>query len=104
MMFYIRRFGFATLFTAAILLAYSISALSAAQTPRAQQARQLNLTDTAHLRYLQSEGSTGFEEGSATGALPGHVRARLIINASFAASFTLYARDGTLKGHGSAKP
>jgi hypothetical protein len=103
MMFYIRRFAFAT-FTAAILMTSPISALGVTHTPRAQDSRQLNVTDTAHLRYLHSEGSAVFEEGSAKGALPGHMRARLIINASFAASFTLYASDGTLKGHGSAKP
>lgn len=103
MMFYIRRFAFAT-FTAATLMASPTPALGVTHTPRAQEARQLNVTDTAHLYYLHSEGSTVFEEGFAKGALRGPMLARLIINASFTASFTLRASGGILKGHGSAKP
>lgn len=79
-------------------------ALGLAVVPRARQAREFNVTDSAHLRYLYAEGSTVFEEGSATGALPGRMRARLVINATFTASFTLYTHDGTLTGHGSAIP
>jgi hypothetical protein len=77
---------------------------SGATAPQAHAARKLNATDTAHLRYIRSEGSIVFEEGSAKGALPGHMRARLDIGATFTASFTLYANGGTLKGHGSATP
>jgi hypothetical protein len=75
-----------------------------ANAGRAHLARRLNVTDKAQLRYLHSEGSTVFEEGTATGALPGHMRVRLNINATFTALFTLYAQGGTLKGHGSATP
>jgi hypothetical protein len=78
--------------------------ISGATAPRAHASRKLNATDTARLRYLRSEGSIVFEEGSATGALPGRMRARLDIGATFTASFTLYARGGTLEGHGSATP
>ncbi len=83
----------------------SVPALALGAAPsRARTASGLNVTDTAHLRYLSSEGSMVFEEGTATGALPGHMRARLDINATFTASFTLDAHGGTLTGHGSATP
>lgn len=69
-------------------------------------ARSLNATDTAHLHYIpsQSEGSTLVEEGTATGALPGKMRAHLKIEASFKGAFVLYAQGGTITGHGAAKP
>jgi hypothetical protein len=90
--------------SAALLSAICVSAGVASGGAVARQARQLKLADNAHLRYQRSEGSLVFEEGSATGALSGHMRARLDINATFTASFTLYVSGGTLTGHGSATP
>jgi len=70
----------------------------------AQLAGTLNATDTAHLHYLRSSGSQLYEEGAATGTLPGTMRAHCNIGAVFTANFTIYTRAGTINGHGSATP
>jgi hypothetical protein len=70
----------------------------------AQTAQTLDATDTAHLHYIRSSGSELFEEGSASGTLPGSMRVRCEIGANVTASFTIYTNGGTIKGHGSAKP
>lgn len=72
--------------------------------PTAHAARTLDATDTARLRYKEGSGSLLDEEGSATGTLPGRMRARCNIGATFTASFTIYANGGTIKGHGTATP
>jgi hypothetical protein len=74
------------------------------QTSSAHLAGTLNATDTAHLHYLRSSGSQLYEEGTATGTLPGTMRAHCSIGAVFTASFTIYTRAGTITGHGSATP
>lgn len=77
-----------------------------ASGPAARSSRTLNATDTAHLKYnpKSSEGATLIEEGSATGSLPGKMRARLKIEGTFSGTFALTTSGGTLKGHGVAKP
>jgi hypothetical protein len=85
-------------------MAASSNAGGAARSHSAHTARALNATDTAHLRFIRSSGSLLFEEGAATGSLPGNMRARCNIGASFTASFTLYTRGGTIDGHGTATP
>jgi hypothetical protein len=71
----------------------------------AHASRTLNATDTAHLHYVRSSGSLLYEEGSASGTLPGRMRAYLNIGASVSATFTIYVRGGgTIKGRGTAKP
>lgn len=88
--------------TAGLLAASSGQALR----PRAMQARVLNATDTAHLRYnaRESEGSLLLEEGSASGALPGRMRARVNVGATFSGNFVLFTSGGSIKGRGSATP
>lgn len=68
---------------------------------QARTARTLNVTDTGRLHYIKEIGSTLLDEGSATGALPGKVSVRFNVGASVAATFTIYAKDGTITGHGS---
>ncbi len=71
--------------------------------PAARAARLLNATDTAHLHMVGEEsGSLVAEEGSATGGLPGAVKANFNIGANITASFTIYTRGGSVSGHGSA--
>jgi hypothetical protein len=70
---------------------------------RAHDARTLNVTDTAHLRYVRSSGSALLEEGAATGGLPGTVKVSFDVGATVSASFTIYARGGSLVGQGSGK-
>ncbi len=75
-----------------------------ARQPPAHAAHALKASDIAHLRYLSASGSLLFEEGQATGALPGKMRAHVNIGATFTGSFTIYARGGSITGHGKATP
>lgn len=72
-------------------------------SPGAHAARTLDGTDTARLRLVRQDESTLFEEGSAGGALPGHMRARLTVGARFTGSCTIYTRHGAISGRGSAR-
>jgi hypothetical protein len=82
------------------------SAVPARSTVAIQAARRLNATDTAHLHYVPrlSEGATLVEEGTATGSLPGRMRAHLNVGATFSGTFTFYPRGGSISGHGTATP
>ncbi|HXB64627.1 MAG TPA: hypothetical protein VNV42_07105 [Solirubrobacteraceae bacterium] len=62
------------------------------------------MTDTAKLHYTKHTGSQLLEEGSAQGALPGNMHARLTIGATFTATFTIHTHNGTIEGHGTATP
>jgi hypothetical protein len=71
---------------------------------RAHAAHVMKATDTAHLHYVSSSGSLLFDEGKATGALPGNMRVHLDLGSTFTGTFTIYASGGSIKGHGSATP
>lgn len=71
---------------------------------RAHAAHVLKATDTAHLHYISSSGSLLFDEGKATGELPGSMRVHLDLGSTFTGTFTIYASGGSIKGHGSATP
>jgi hypothetical protein len=71
---------------------------------RAHGAHVLNATDTAHLHYISSSGSLLFDEGKATGTLPGNMRVHLNLGTTFSGTFTIYAGGGSIEGHGSAAP
>lgn len=75
-------------------------AASALAPPQARTARVVRITDTAHLRYNEdrSSGSWLYEEGSASGTLPGNMRANCNITATFRAVFTIYVHGGTISG------
>jgi hypothetical protein len=79
-------------------------ARSAPHTPRAHATRSLKASDTAHLHYVSASGSVLYEQGAATGTLPGSMHVHLNVGATFTGSFTIYTRGGTIRGHGSAKP
>ncbi len=70
----------------------------------ARAARALKATDTAHLRYISASGSLLYEEGAATGTLPGRMRVHFNVGATFSGSFAIYTRGGAIKGHGTATP
>lgn len=101
-----RRSGIAQAALACAILAAILTPAASAQAPIAHTARTVNATDVAHMRYNAkgSEGAMLLEEGSATGALPGRMKAHLTIEASFTGNFVLYTNGGSIKGHGSAKP
>src|ERR1700691_5273404 len=67
-------------------------------------AHALKATDTAHLRYISASGSLLIEEGKATGTLPGNMKVHFDVGATFSGSFTIYAKSGSISGHGSAVP
>jgi hypothetical protein len=78
------------------------AAAAAARGSAVHAARTLNATDTAHLHYNKEVGSQLLDEGPATGGLPGKVSVRFNVGASsVSASFTIYAKGGSLTGHGS---
>jgi hypothetical protein len=68
--------------------------------PRARAASALDVTDTAHLRFLRESGSQLIDEGAATGTLPGTVRVSFNVGATVAATFTISTHDGAIIGHG----
>lgn len=71
---------------------------------RAHAAHIMRASDTAHLHYISASGSLLFDEGRATGTLPGSMRVHLDLGTTFTGSFTIYASGGSIIGHGSATP
>lgn len=71
--------------------------------PFASDARSEHLTVTAHLHYVAAKGSYLIEEGSASGALAGTIKARVRITADITGTFTFYSRGGSVSGYGAAK-
>ncbi len=69
----------------------------------ARAAHTLQATDTAHLHYVHSSGSLLLEEGSASGTLPGTMRANVRVGPTTSGTFTIRNRYGTIRGRGSAK-
>ncbi len=83
--------------------ATSLAPAKTGLAPDARAARSLNVTDEAHLHVTRETGSTFYEEGSATGALPATVKVRFTVGTSISGSFTLYPRGGgSISGSGSA--
>lgn len=76
----------------------------ARHAPTAHTARSLKASDTAHLHYVSASGSLLYEQGAATGRLPGSMRVRFNVGATFTGSFTIYTRGGAIRGRGSATP
>lgn len=66
-------------------------------------ARTLNATDSAHLHYVSGSGSELFEEGAASGSLPGKMQLHGEVGPTLSASFTVFLRGGTISGRGTAK-
>lgn len=77
---------------------------SAVSGERAQAARTLNGTDTAHLHLIHQDETLLYEEGPATGSLPGHMRAQLTIGSIYTGRCTIYTAGGTITGRGTATP
>lgn len=75
-----------------------------APVPVADAAHVLHASDSAHLKYVSASGATLYETGQASGTLPGSMHVHMRITATFSGSFVIYARGGTIDGHGSAIP
>ena len=69
----------------------------------AHAARALSGNDNATLHLTHADGSTLYEEGRASGSLPGAVHAWFRVVGNFSGRFTFYTRSGAISGHGSAK-
>jgi hypothetical protein len=84
--------------------AYSVVPAAVGHTVRASAARTLRGTETGHLHLARASGTLLYEEGPATGPLRGHMVAHLKVGATFSGSFSVYTRDGSIAGHGTASP
>jgi hypothetical protein len=85
-------------------IALPASARPIGRSATAHAAHTLNATDNAHLHMVRASGSLLYEEGSASGGMPGHMKANMNIGATFTSTFTIYTSSGTIKGHGTATP
>jgi hypothetical protein len=92
------------LLLAAGALASACASFAAGRHTRAQTARTLSGTATAHLHLIEAEGSKLIEEGPVTGALTGTARAELHTGAVFKATFTIHTHAGSITGEGRATP
>lgn len=61
-------------------------------------------TETGRLHLIRASGALLYEEGPATGPLRGHMVAHLNVSATFSGSFSVYTREGSIAGHGTASP
>jgi hypothetical protein len=93
--------------TLAILLLIALHTPSSAtahtqgdRQTRAHATSALDVADTAHLRFVRESDSRLIDEGTAAGTLPGSVRVSFNVDATIAATFTIYAHSGSIIGHG----
>lgn len=70
----------------------------------ARATHALKASDKAKLHYISASGATLYETGRASGMLPGSMRVRMVLGATFHGSFTIFTHGGSIKGHGSAQP
>jgi hypothetical protein len=75
-----------------------------AGTATLASARTISGADSAHLHLLHQDESLLFEEGKATGVLPGHMRAQLKVAQQYSGTCTIYTNGGSITGHGVATP
>jgi hypothetical protein len=92
------------LFSAAAGAVGTAAAAGATRAPHARATRTLKASDRAQLRYVSASGSLLYEEGKASGTLPGSMKVHFDIGATFSGSFTIYTNGGTITGHGTATP
>jgi len=89
---------------AAAVASVGASASGRGGDPRARAARTLDGTDTAHLHLVHQDEALLYEEGGASGVVPGQMRARLRVGPLFSGTFTIHTSRGSIAGHGSATP
>lgn len=84
--------------SAGLVAAFHVSAAGAATAsadPTARAARTISIQQTAKMRLIKRVGSVLYEQGTASGTLPGVVSARLIVNvAKVGGEVTFYPRGG----------
>jgi hypothetical protein len=89
---------------AAMLSGGVAQAAAGGHGPAARAARTISGTDKAHLHLVHQNEMVLYEEGLATGALPGRMRAQLTVGSLFTGSCTIYTSGGSITGHGVATP
>jgi hypothetical protein len=73
--------------------------------PSASLARTLNGADAAKVHLVRLREEVLYEEGAASGALPGHMSAVLDVGAStLSGRCTIYTTGGSITGEGHATP
>jgi hypothetical protein len=85
------------------LALHGLVAIIALCVATAAFARSLSAIDRAQLREVSNSGEAIVEEGRATGALPGTIRAYLTVTSTVSVSFTVYLKGGSISGHGSGQ-
>jgi hypothetical protein len=86
------------------LLASIILAATATLGAAPAGARTISGADSAHLHLLHQDESLLFEEGKATGVLPGRMSAQLTVAQQYSGTCTIYTNGGSVTGHGVATP
>jgi hypothetical protein len=84
--------------------AATLGTAPAGAAARARAARTISGADSAHLHLLHQDESLLFEEGSATGVLPGRMSAQLTVAQRYSGTCTIYTNGGSITGHGVATP
>lgn len=70
----------------------------------ARAARVQSITDSASLHLTSADGNTLYEQGRASGNLPGTVEVAMTLGDRTASStFTIHTTGGTISGHGTGK-
>jgi hypothetical protein len=103
----LRTWRLAASFVAVAALAWiSFSSQTAGALQEAHATRVLRSSDMAKLHYIESKssGSHLFEEGSASGTLPGSMHVYANIGPTLTATFTIFTHGGTIVGRASATP
>jgi hypothetical protein len=72
--------------------------------PMGRAAHRIGGIATARMTLHRADGKTLIESGGVSGALIGSVQAELRTGATFTATFTIRTRNGSITGHGQAKP
>ena len=68
-------------------------------------AHTISGADSAHLHLLHQDETLLFEEGKATGVLPGRMHAELrVAQHQFSGTCTIYTNGSSITGHGVATP
>jgi hypothetical protein len=84
-----------------VILSYASA--DARNPAHAHIARTISGNDNSALHLVHANGSMLYEEGRASGSLPGTIHAWLHVGANFSGHFMFYTSSGAISGHGSAK-
>ena len=85
---------------AVIATAAGAVALTPQSAEHATAARALRVLDETRMHRTSEVGATIIEEGTATGSLPGRIKARVTVGASVSTTAVLYARGGSINIRG----